>query len=194
MGKHATHAGSITSSRTLPDRPRDRILWAVTILLGRLLLPAAWLRAPGAAHHLACQWAHTLRFPYEDLAGLTPDTRQAFEQARTDAFWHNHQLIGLTSGHRDAAVQHRLFTEQVARSGSAHEARRWVLPPEESTHVKGIALDVRPWAGARWLEDHGARYRLYRTYDNEWWHFEHRTGGRPRRLPHPGAATLDHPC
>ncbi|MEV7009160.1 hypothetical protein [Streptosporangium sp. NPDC051022] len=58
-----------------------------------------------------------------------------------------------------------------------------------ATHVKGVALDVRPREGARWLEEHGARYDLYRIYDNEWWHFEYRpdSGGRPpRRLPHPG--------
>jgi hypothetical protein len=49
-----------------------------------------------------------------------------------------------------------------------------VLPPEESCHVKGIAMDVRPSEGACWLEDNGGRYHLYRIYDNEWWHFEYR--------------------
>ncbi|MEU6782891.1 hypothetical protein ABZ912_27160 [Nonomuraea angiospora] len=70
---------------------------------------------------------------------------------------------------------------------------RDLLPPAESPHVKGIALDIRPHEGARWLEDHGARYDLYRMCDNEWWHFEHRpeTGGRPpRRRPHPGVGYL----
>ncbi|MEV6041806.1 D-alanyl-D-alanine carboxypeptidase, partial [Nonomuraea sp. NPDC052116] len=64
--------------------------------------------------------------------------------------------------------------------GSAALARVLVHPPAESSHVKGIALDVRPHEGA---------HDLYRMYDNEWWHFEHRPdrGGRPpRRRPHPG--------
>ena len=32
------------------------------------------------------------------------------------------------------------------------------------------------------------RDRLYRIYDNEWWHFEYRPEGRPPRLPDPGAS------
>jgi hypothetical protein len=51
---------------------------------------------------------------------------------------------------------------------------------------------VRPREGALWLEEHGTLYDLYRTYDNEWWHFEHRheaAGTPPPRLPHP-ATTL----
>jgi hypothetical protein len=82
-----------------------------------------------------------------------------------------------------------MFDEEVRRSGSPASARMLVLPPAESNHVKGIALDVRPHEGARWLEEHGARYDLYRIYDNEWWHFEYRpdSGGTPpRRRPHPG--------
>ena len=49
--------------------------------------------------------------------------------------------------------------------------------------MRGLALDVRPTEGARWLEQHGGRYGLYRIYDNEWWHFEYRTV-EPVRLPH----------
>jgi hypothetical protein len=66
-----------------------------------------------------------------------------------------------------------------------------VLPPSESGHVHGIALDVRPVEGARWLERHGGRHHLYRIYANEWWHFEYqpRTHSAPPRLPHPGAIT-----
>src|SRR5581483_3608784 len=111
----------------------------------------------------------------------------AFTRARAEAFWRGGQLIGLTSGYRDAAEQHRIFAEEVRRTGSVTAARRRVLPPEESRHVRGLALDVRPAEGARWLEQHGGRYGLYRVYDNEWWHFEYHTA-RPPRLPHPDAA------
>jgi LAS superfamily LD-carboxypeptidase LdcB len=105
--------------------------------------------------------------------------------------WRNGELIGLTSGYRDAAEQARLFAETVSRTGSREAARRWTLPPDESRHVAGTALDVRPAEGARWLERYGARHDLYRVYDNEWWHFEYRPGGRPERLPDPG---LSIPC
>ncbi len=166
---------------------RDRVLEVITKILAVALLAPAWLRSPGRARRLACQWALALRFPAEDLDGLTRATLAAFTAARTEAFWRDGRLIGLTSGHRDAAEQQRLFLSEVARAGSIEAARMRVLPAEDSVHVRGIALDIRPREGALWLEEHGARFELYRTYDNEWWHFEHRPGeAPPSRLPHPG--------
>jgi D-alanyl-D-alanine carboxypeptidase len=164
---------------------KARVLAALTRTIAVVALPVAYVRAPGHARFLACQWALGLRFPAEDLAGLTRPALHAFTTARTEAFWRDHQLIGLTSGHRDAAEQHRLFTEEVCRTGSTAAARMRVLPPEESSHVRGVAMDVRPTEGARWLEANGWRYRLFRVYDNEPWHFEYHTHV-PRRLPHPG--------
>lgn len=155
-----------------------------------VLVPVAFCRAPGRARFLACQWALGLRFPAEDLGGLAPETLRAFTHARAEAFWRDGQLIGLTSGYRDVAEQHRIFSAEVRRTGSVSAARRRVLPPEESRHVRGLALDVRPVEGARWLEEHGGRYGLYRIYDNEWWHFEYRTA-EPVRLPHPDAAAWE---
>jgi D-alanyl-D-alanine carboxypeptidase len=175
------------SSSAPARRGREVVLATVTRLVAVLLVPVALCRAPGRARFLACQWALGLRFPAEDLRGLAPETLAAFTHARAEAFWRDGQLIGLTSGYRDAAQQHRIFTEEVRRTGSVSAARRRVLPPEESRHVRGVALDVRPAEGARWLERHGGRYGLYRVYDNEWWHFEYRTAP-PVRLPHPDAA------
>jgi hypothetical protein len=128
---------------------------------------------------LACGWALSLRFPHEDLAGLTPDTRTAFVAARTAALWSDGVLVGLTSGHRDFAVQQRLYEADQRRGG------RRALPPHESAHVGGTALDIRPVEGADWLSRHGWRFGLYRVYDNEWWHFEYCPDGPPARLPHP---------
>jgi zinc D-Ala-D-Ala carboxypeptidase len=122
------------------------------------------------------------------LAGLTPATRAAFEAARTRALWRHGELLGLTSGYRDAATQAALYAAEVRRSGSERAARRRTLPPHESRHVAGLALDVRPAEGARWLEDHGAAYGLYRVYDNEWWHFEYCAEGRPARVANPDIA------
>ncbi|RFS83412.1 D-alanyl-D-alanine carboxypeptidase [Actinomadura spongiicola] len=165
---------------------RVRVLAVVTRLVAVLLVPVAWCRAPGHARFLACQWALGMRFPAEDLRGLAPEALAAFTRARAEAFWRDRQLIGLTSGYRDPVEQYQIFTKEVRRTGSVAAARRRVLPPEESSHVRGLAIDVRPTEGARWLEQHGGRYGLYRVYDNEWWHFEYRTVP-PVRLPHPGA-------
>ncbi|MFY1593362.1 D-alanyl-D-alanine carboxypeptidase family protein [Micromonospora sp. WMMD737] len=170
-------------------RRLDRVYEVVTLTLAVVLLPVAFVVAGGRAKHVACQWALATRFPAEDLTGLTPATRAAFEAARAQALWRDGELIGLTSGHRTAEEQARLFAEAVRCAGSPEAARLRVLPPHESRHVAGTALDVRPAEGARWLETYGAHHHLHRVYDNEWWHFEYRPGRRPERLPHPGAAT-----
>lgn len=170
----------------LSDSARARAFAVLARLLALALVPIAYFAAPGRARFLACQWALGLRFRDEDLSGLTERTREALMAARAVAFWRDRQLIGVTSGHRSHAEQRRLFADEVGRAGSLHAARTRVLPADESAHVKGIALDVRPIEGARWLDEHGARYGLYRTYRNEWWHFEHRVS-RPDLLPHPGA-------
>jgi zinc D-Ala-D-Ala carboxypeptidase len=170
-------------------RRRDHGYRAITRALAMALLPLAFLVTPRRARQTACRWALAARFPGEDLTGLTPATHAAFMAARTLALWRDGEVIGLTSGYRDAAAQDRLFVAEVRLRGSAAAARLRVLPPRESRHVAGTALDVRPVEGARWLERHGARHHLYRVYDNEWWHFEYRPEGPPERLPHPGTAT-----
>src|SRR5690242_7458718 len=147
------------------ERRRDPWYRWMTRALAVALLPLAAVMTPGRARHTACRWALAARFPREDLAGLTPATRTAFVAARTRALWRHGELIGLTSGYRDAGVQERLFAAEVRRTGSPAQARRRVLPARESRHVTGTALDVRPVEGARWLERHGARFRLYRVYD-----------------------------
>jgi D-alanyl-D-alanine dipeptidase len=157
-------------------------------VLAVLFVPLAWAVARGRAKHVACQWALNARYPAENLAGLTPGTLAAFTAARTEALWGHGILLGLTSGHRPAEVQAELFDEEVRRTGSPELALHLALPPEQSQHVQGVALDVRPYEGAQWLEAHGAQYGLYRVYDNEWWHFEYHPDAPPRRLPHPGFA------
>ncbi|AHH96520.1 hypothetical protein GCM10010174_74760 [Kutzneria viridogrisea] len=161
----------------------------VTVLLAVLFLPAALVVTRGRrAHERASEWALGIRYPAEDLTGLTPATGAAFARARCAALWQNGVLIGLTSGHRPHAEQLALFEQAVTRHGSVAAARAWVLPPGESAHVAGTALDIRPSEGAKWLERNGDRFGLYRTYANEWWHFEHfGAGRRPRLRANPGS-------
>jgi len=78
----------------------------------------------------------------------------------------------ITSGYRTPAEQQAMWEDGIATYGSPEAARRWVLPPEESNHVAGRAIDVGPMAGAAWLEENGSRWGLCRGFVNEWWHFE----------------------
>ncbi|MCC3324541.1 D-alanyl-D-alanine carboxypeptidase [Gordonia bronchialis] len=104
-------------------------------------------------------------------SGLDPVLATAYRQAAATAHAQG-VALDITSGRRSVAEQRRLWRSAIATYGSPQAARRWVLPPEQSTHVTGHAVDVGPRAGARWLQTHGYRWGLCRTFVNEWWHFE----------------------
>ena len=155
------------------ERLRDHAYRLATLLLARLMLPVALLAHPRHPCQTASEWVLALRFPKGKLAGLTEDTRTALIDARTEAFWHYGELIGVTSGKRDELDQQRIFDAAIERYGSVRLASRWSLPPHKSAHVRGNAVDLRPYGGARWLDAHGERFGLHRTFDHEWWHFEY---------------------
>ena len=96
--------------------------------------------------------------------------------------------VRVSSGWRSHVTQQSLYAEAIAKYGTPALARRWVLPPEESNHVKGLAVDVSPASGARWLEKNGVHFGLCRRYDNEPWHFERLAAAKgsvcPPREPH----------
>ncbi len=110
-------------------------------------------------------------WPDPQEPALDPDLAQRFADAQAAAAAEGVPLT-LTSGWRSADEQQALVDEAVVAYGSAEEAHRWVLPPELSAHVAGLAIDVGPADGARWLEERAAQFGLCRTYQNEWWHFE----------------------
>lgn len=111
--------------------------------------------------------------------GAAAAVKAAFGAARAEGL-----APEIRSAWRSAEWQQILFDRAVRTYGTAAEASTWVLPPEQSAHVKGYAVDVRPQAAAAWLEEHGAEYGLCRTYDNEWWHFEYlATATCPPRRP-----------
>jgi zinc D-Ala-D-Ala carboxypeptidase len=120
--------------------------------------------------------------PKPGTAGLEPALSQAFTRARTAALAAGLDLV-VNSGLRSVAEQQRLYDEAIARYGSPGKARRWVLPPAESSHVRGLAIDVGPPAAASWLEKYGVRYGLCRRYVNEWWHFERLAPAIGQRCP-----------
>lgn len=127
-----------------------------------------------------------------DVDGLQSAVRRAVDRAIAAAAADGVELR-VTSGWRSAVKQARLFEQAVQKYGSAERARRWVLPPEESEHVRGGAVDVGPESGARWLDAHGVAFGLCRVYDNEPWHFERLAGAKgsvcPPRVPDAGHAS-----
>ncbi|WP_407939575.1 M15 family metallopeptidase [Nocardia terrae] len=117
--------------------------------------------------------------------GLDPSLAAAYNSAAAEAHAQGVSL-SITSGYRTPAEQEALWEDGLQTYGSPEAARRWVLPPSESTHVTGQAIDVGPREGAQWLEDNGNHWGLCRMYDNEWWHFELATAPDapcPARLP-----------
>lgn len=106
----------------------------------------------------------------DGLDGVDADLAARFEAARAAAAAEDVELR-ITSGRRTAEEQQRLVDEAVAKHG-VPEAYRWVLPPETSAHVQGLAIDVGATQGAYWLAEHGLEFGLCQTYANEVWHFE----------------------
>ncbi len=130
--------------------------------------------------------------PSPSARGLDPRAAHALAAARSAARKAGYTLV-LNSGYRTWAKQQRMYDAAVRRYGSAHAARKWVLPPAESTHVRGLALDVGTPAAAAWLTAHSARWGLCRAYGDEPWHVEYRLdwikayGGRcPPTVATPG--------
>ena len=121
-----------------------------------------------------------------NINALSPKLRarlkKAIVAARADGV-----TVQINSGRRSAAKQQRLFDEAVKKYGSRKAAMRWVLPPEDSAHVQGKAVDIKPAAAMQWLDKNGWRFGICRRYDNEPWHFEALTAPGtkcPPREPH----------
>lgn len=106
------------------------------------------------------------------MTNLAPDLRDALERAAAAAAIDRDVEFTFTSGWRSARYQQSLFDDAVATYGSEAEARRWVLPPDQSQHVLGNAVDVATADAMDWLNRFGAEFGLCQTYANELWHFE----------------------
>jgi D-alanyl-D-alanine carboxypeptidase len=119
------------------------------------------------------------------IANLEPELRSAMQNAATDAIADGVPFV-ITSGWRSAAYQQHLLDDAVHEYGSVEAAGEFVLPPEESKHVTGEAVDVGYTDANSWLSQHGDDYGLCQIYANEMWHFELATnpGGEcPAQLP-----------
>ncbi|MEZ0446364.1 M15 family metallopeptidase [Cellulomonas sp. ICMP 17802] len=156
---------------SLPERVRRRRARTT----GIALLTGACVAVAAAAYALSTagvRGSDRLAVASPHVAhGLDPELERRFVAAQAAAAADGVELT-LTSGWRSAAEQQALVDAAVERYGSLEEAHRWVLPPESSAHVQGLAIDVGPTDGALWLEEHGVELGLCRAYANELWHFE----------------------
>lgn len=100
------------------------------------------------------------------------DVLEAWNRLRAKA-QEQEVTLCLHDGKRSLAQQQREFTKAVQRYGSEEVARKYVLPPEKSMHVQGIAVDVQPLASAGWVEHNGGALGWCRRYQNETWHLEY---------------------
>ncbi|NHC15915.1 M15 family metallopeptidase [Motilibacter deserti] len=151
------------------------------------------LRLPAALLVLAIATFVAPQVSSGDEGSLDPELTRRVDAALAAAHADGVRLE-VTSGRRSAEHQQRLLDEAIEKYGSRSAATQWVLPPEDSAHVRGEAVDVGPAEGMAWLQEHGAAYGLCRRYANEPWHFEPlvEPGGRcPAFEPHAVASGDD---
>ena len=126
------------------------------------------------------------RYVDEEPRGLRQDALDGWTRLRATAQQRGVRLC-VQDGKRSVAQQQREFAEAVRKFGTRELASRYVLQPEESMHVQGIAVDVQPLSAAAWVEREGAPLGWCRRYENEPWHFEydadHVSAGCPALLP-----------
>ncbi|MBP2478710.1 hypothetical protein JOF53_007582 [Crossiella equi] len=125
------------------------------------------------------------RYVDEDPKGLRPEVEQAWQRLKAKAREASVQLC-VQDGKRSRDQQQKEFDEAVKRFGTAELASKYVLSPQKSNHVRGIAVDIQPFNSAVWVERNGGVLGWCRRYQNEQWHFEYDpayTAGCPALLP-----------
>ncbi|GAA4004767.1 hypothetical protein GCM10022247_27300 [Allokutzneria multivorans] len=125
------------------------------------------------------------RYSDEAPRGLRDDVLAAWNSLKGKAAAENVKMC-LNDGKRSAWQQQAEFDSAVRRFGSADQASKYVLTPEASNHVKGIAVDIQPLSAASWVERSNGKHGWCRRYQNEPWHFEYDpsyVGGCPSMLP-----------
>jgi hypothetical protein len=90
--------------------------------------------------------------------------------------------LKITSAYRSPELQAQLFDAAVAKYGSPEAARKWVAPPGQSMHNKGLAVDFAGPSGgllrdpkspeAQWIAQNAARFGLAVPMSWEPWQVE----------------------
>jgi hypothetical protein len=166
-------------------RRRVRVLALTAALgLGGVAVPTGMLVLSRAGPRCSVDRHYLDKSPDD----LEPAATRAWRTARRAARQEGVTLC-LNDGRRTVAQQQAEFDDYRRRLGSSKAAGEYVLPPERSMHVKGLAVDVQPRGSAAWLERTAGRYGWCRRYVNEPWHFEYNAtyvvAGCPRLQAHP---------
>lgn len=131
----------------------------------------------------------------EEPIGMQADAAAAWLAVRAAGEAQNLTMC-LADGKRSRAQQQQTYDDYVKQYGQAM-ADQYVLPPDKSAHVWGLAIDVQPYQAYTWLQDTNGSLNFCRRYDNEAWHFEfdpsYSTTGCPALLPYPGATAPSGP-
>lgn len=82
--------------------------------------------------------------------------------------------IKINSGFRSNERQAVLWQQALEKYGSVAEARKWVAPPGNSQHNKGMAADLGYGSDAArsWAHDNASKFGLSFPLGNEPWHVE----------------------
>ncbi|KQQ85072.1 M15 family metallopeptidase [Aureimonas sp. Leaf324] len=82
--------------------------------------------------------------------------------------------ITINSGFRSVARQAELFDAALKKYGSVAAARKWVAPPGNSQHNKGMAADLGYGSSSarEWIHANAGKYGLAFPLGNENWHIE----------------------
>ncbi|APX34811.1 peptidase M15 [Brachybacterium sp. P6-10-X1] len=126
------------------------------------------------------------------VGNLDADLLGALRAAAADAA-DDGVTFQVNSGWRSADYQQSLLEDAIDEHGSREEAARWVATAETSSHVTGDAIDLGPTDATSWLAQHGQEYGLCRTYANEPWHYELRSGTPDQGCPVPYADPTEDP-
>ena len=82
--------------------------------------------------------------------------------------------LTINSGFRSVARQAELFDVALKKYGSVEAARKWVAPPGNSQHNKGMAADLgyTNVSAREWVHANAGKYGLAFPLSNENWHIE----------------------
>lgn len=153
----------------LARRGRKAVVALVALLVVGLIVANAWLRQHP---EVWLELQLLVRTPSDtDTGRIDPELARRLADAQQGARQAGMKLVIVTA-YRPWDTQLAWYRNGLAKYGSEAEARRHVLPPWESKHVRGLAVDVAENDASRWLAASNGRFGLCQRYANEPWHFE----------------------
>jgi len=165
--------------RVSPDAQPDDLLTRLTARVGQLRAseppgdPLQNMYRQGsdtAQQGLLASLAAARSAPVASGGGDTGGMNPAFAGALNRMIADSGGRLSIKSGYRSPERQAQLWSQALAKYGSAAAARKWVAPPGRSHHNSGTAADLGGDLG--WAHANAARYGLSFPMSWENWHIE----------------------